>query len=160
MTFGILVPIISILIVNCVLFVLILRKHCLALKSPAKSLTSTSTKSSNLKRQTVILSTCFVNMGITWIFGFLVLLPVDENTRIAFSFLFCIFNSIQGFLIFLIYIVLSKSRRNYMRYAAAEKLKKFRNAVSTGDFKSIHKTNSNNIYNTTSTEIDSYSSTK
>ena len=46
-----------------------------------------------------------------------------------------------------------------MKYAAVEKLKKFRTAVRTGDFKAIHKSNSNNIY-TNSTEIDSYSSSK
>ena len=52
--------------------------------------------------------TCFLNMGLTWIFAFLAILPADDYTRTAFSLIFCILNSFQGFFIFSSYILLSK----------------------------------------------------
>jgi hypothetical protein len=67
-------------------------------------------------------------MGITWLFGFMLIFPgMDEGVRLAFATLFCIFNSLQGFLIFVVYIVLSKSRRRYISFTAAEKYRKFKN---------------------------------
>ena len=47
-------------------------------------------------------------MGLTWIFAFLAILPADDYTRTAFSLLFCILNALQGFFIFVAYIILSK----------------------------------------------------
>ena len=142
---GVILPIIIIVLVNLVIFVLILKKHCVCLNelSRSKSFFASSSnninnsirKDSNIKRQTVILSTCFVNMGLTWIFGFMLIFQnLDERVKVAFAFLFCIFNSFQGFLMFIIYIVLSKSRRKYFRFAAAEKFRKLKSTISSNEF--------------------------
>ena len=53
---------------------------------------------------------CFF-LGLTWIFGFLVLIQYPENTLylgFVFAIIFCFFNSLQGVLIFLCSIVLAK----------------------------------------------------
>ena len=134
MTFGIILPILIIVIINIFIFALIMRKHCVTVRLNSKqNISSTKSKDTNLRRQTVILSTCFINMGLTWSFGFFLVLPFDEYTKTVFSFLFCFFNSLQGFLIFSIYIVLSKSRRKYIKFAAAEKFRKLKKSLYTND---------------------------
>ena len=156
MTFGIILPIIAILVVNIAIFVLIMRKHCVTFNLKNKSaITSTASKKLNLKRQTVILSTCFINMGLTWTFGFFLVLPFDEYTKTVFSFLFCLFNSLQGFLIFSIYILLSKSRRKYVKFAAAEKFRKLKKSLYTSNETTISKKLSkSNDFNSDFTEND------
>jgi hypothetical protein len=132
---GIIVPILVIVAINTIIFVIIMKKHCVCLnRSEQKGvvLKSTNSQGSNIKRQTVIMSTCFVNMGITWLFGFMLIFPeLDESVRVTFAFFFCVCNSLQGFLIFVVYIVLSKSRRKYFRFAAAEKFRKLKNTVAS-----------------------------
>ncbi|CAF0740855.1 unnamed protein product, partial [Brachionus calyciflorus] len=118
--FGIITPLAVILLINAIIFIFIVKKHCFTIKKETTGIKK------NSKNQTVILSTCFVNMGLTWIFGFLLLIDLGEYLRLVFSLLFCIFNSLQGFLIFLIYILLSKSRRKNLR----KKLQQFRICIS------------------------------
>jgi hypothetical protein len=94
-----------------------------------KAISSTKNKDTNLKQQTVIIGTCFINMGITWSFGFFLVLPFDEYTKTVFAFFFCFFNSLQGFLIFTIYVLLSKSRRKYATYVAKEKFRQLKKVL-------------------------------
>lgn len=51
----------------------------------------------------------FFLLGFTWIFG---LLAVCEM-RIVFSYLFCIFNTLQGFFLFLFHVLRERSARKY-----------------------------------------------
>jgi len=130
MIFGIIIPILVIIIINIVIFSMIMRKHCVSLNLQAKeTISSTKNKDTSLRRQTVILGTCFINMGLSWSFGFFLVFPFDEYTKTVFSFLFCFFNSLQGFLIFTIYIVLSKSRRSYATFAAKEKFTRLKKSL-------------------------------
>ena len=159
MTFGVIVPIALILVINITIFAMIMRKHCVTFNLKQRKLVSTTSKNSNLKRQTVILGTCFINMGLTWTFGFLLVLPLDEYTKTVFSFLFCGFNSLQGFLIFTIYILLSKSRRKYMKFAAMEKFRKIKDTIYTSETKNSRSTkpfNRGETFHTRSTETDTY----
>ncbi len=105
---------------------MIMRNHCMRSK---KAISSTKNKDTNLKQQTVIIGTCFINMGITWSFGFFLVLPFDEYTKTVFAFFFCFFNSLQGFLIFTIYVLLSKSRRKYATYVAKEKFRQLKKVL-------------------------------
>ncbi len=50
-------------------------------------------------------------LGVTWIFGFLAL----SDTRLVFQYMFCIFNSIQGFLIFIMHNIREKVVREAWR---------------------------------------------
>lgn len=118
-------PICVIIIVNCIVFSLISRKHCF----PKANTRSNESKS---KRQTIIVSTCFVNMGLTWSLAFLLLAFRFENvTKTIVSFLFCFFNSLQGFWLFFVYVVMSKSRRNMFQSTAGKKLNTIKSFFST-----------------------------
>ncbi|CAF4388641.1 unnamed protein product, partial [Adineta steineri] len=73
----------------------------------ARQLQSTqSSESQRLSRFTIALS-CFIVLGLTWIFGLFAIGPI----RIICQILFCIFASLTGFLIFILYIITSKTKR-------------------------------------------------
>jgi hypothetical protein len=48
-----------------------------------------------------------VVLGLTWVFGILAV----KDAKLVFQYLFCIFNSLQGLLVFIFYCVLSKDTR-------------------------------------------------
>ena len=77
--------------------------------------------------------TCNVLLGTTWVFA---LFAVGEATMV-FQWLFCIFNSLQGFFIFLFYTVRNPDLRKSMRrkmIARSERSTTFRD-ISTWDKK-------------------------
>ncbi|RNA36634.1 G-coupled receptor -like protein [Brachionus plicatilis] len=82
---GVIAPLATIVLINLIIFGLITKNHCKFKKISESKMES--------KKKTVIVSTCFLNMGLTWTLGFF---------------------------IFLVYIILSKSRRKML-------LKKFGN---------------------------------
>jgi len=118
-----------ILITNIIIFTLIMRKHCsyclcccCCLRLFKKRQNSMRLNADNqvlrrehsIRRQTIIFLTCFLNLGLTWITGFLLIIPIrSEYLRTAIAFLFCLFNSMQGFFLFVIYVLVSKSRKKY-----------------------------------------------
>ena len=57
----------------------------------------------HVKRAAAILSV----LGLTWSFGVLAI----KDAKIIFQYLFCIFNSIQGLLVFVLYSVLNTETR-------------------------------------------------
>lgn len=63
-----------------------------------------------------------VLFGVTWIFGFFTILGAAPY----FRFLFAIFNSLQGFFIFLFFVVLSKEVRELWIAALCHRKKKYR----------------------------------
>lgn len=125
-----------------------MRKHCVLLG--LKDIIAINNKETTSKRQTVIFSTCLVNMGLTWSFGFALIFPIHENVKTAFAFLFCLFNSFQGFLIFAIYILLSKSRRKL----AGKKFRKFKESLfaKTNHLSDIQSNVKSRVVHTESTE--------
>ena len=100
---------------------------------------------------TIAIFSCFVVLGITWLFGFL---GINE-AKVVFSYLFCLFNASQGFLVLIAYVIMSKPKREMW----AEKLiaiqSKFRKQSNYADedvkdlnYASSLKSNfSNNKYN-------------
>lgn len=83
------------------------------------------------KRQIAILSTCFFNMGITWFFSILVMIPSNVYTQTIFAFLFCFFNSLQGFFIFFVYNFLSKSKRENLKQSFKNTLTQIKRQFSS-----------------------------
>ncbi len=97
--FGVLVPVLTIILLNILAFLMILKKHC---KSCYNN--NEQARRRNLKKQTIILGTSFVNLGLTWSMAFLLIIPMQVHMKTAISLLFCIFNSLQGFFLFFVYI--------------------------------------------------------
>ncbi|XP_072025988.1 uncharacterized protein [Amphiura filiformis] len=99
--FADLLIIFLILIFNCVMFVMIIYKLTCGRKNIGRS-------SSGDKRQAVTRAITAVAitaiLGLTWIFGFLTIIE-NRASSLAFQVLFCIFNSLQGFFIFLLFCV-------------------------------------------------------
>ncbi|XP_049641553.1 adhesion G-protein coupled receptor G7 [Suncus etruscus] len=99
---SLIIPVTIILINNVVIFIIITVK---VLWKDSHKLTSTK-KVSSLKK---ILSTLSIGVifGITWILSYFMLID-NENIRIIFSYLFCLFNTTQGVQIFILYTVRTK----------------------------------------------------
>lgn len=95
-------PVTIILVSNVVMFIVILIK---VLWKNNENLTSTK-KNSSLKKILSTLSIAVV-FGITWILAYFMLID-NDNIRIIFSYLFCIFNTTQGLQIFILYTVKTK----------------------------------------------------
>ncbi|XP_031219986.1 adhesion G-protein coupled receptor G7 isoform X1 [Mastomys coucha] len=95
-------PVTIILITNIAIFVTITVK---VLWKNNQNLTSTK-KVSSLKKVFSTLSIAVV-FGITWIFAYAMLINNDD-IRIVFSYIFCLFNTTQGLQIFILYTVRTK----------------------------------------------------
>ncbi|KAH0508648.1 Adhesion G-protein coupled receptor G7 [Microtus ochrogaster] len=96
------IPVTIILITNIVIFIIITVK---VLWKNNQNLTSTK-KVSSLKKVLSTLSIAVV-FGVTWIFAYAMLIN-DDNIRIVFSYIFCLFNTTQGLQIFILYTVRTK----------------------------------------------------
>ena len=100
-------PILAILLFNSVIFVLVIRvliQHSLK-KQHGKKVDKKNTE--NVKRLLISIFGIMFLFGLTWVFGALTI--SDAST--AFQFLFAIFNSLQGFFIFVFFCVLGKEAR-------------------------------------------------
>ena len=100
-------PILAILLFNSVIFVLVIR--VLILHSLKKNLWKKMDmkNTENVKRMLIRIFGIMFLFGLTWVFGALTI--SDAST--AFQFLFAIFNSLQGFFIFVFFCVLGKEAR-------------------------------------------------
>ncbi|XP_058885650.1 adhesion G-protein coupled receptor G7 [Acipenser ruthenus] len=96
MLWGFLLPVAIVLIFNGVIFVSVMA--CVLFKNTA--LTSTK-RQSYLKKLISSISVAVV-LGITWVLGYLMLIDHDE-TRLVFSYIFCIINTTQGLQIFILF---------------------------------------------------------
>lgn len=98
-------PIIFCIVVNSILYSMV--AYSLLCGNTGKKLRSTHTfESQRLSRFTVALS-CFIVLGLTWIFGLFAFGPVRYLCQI----LFCFCASLTGFFIFVLYILTSKAKR-------------------------------------------------
>lgn len=96
------IPVTIILITNITIFVIITVK---VLWKNNQNLTSTK-KVSSLKKVFSTLSIAVV-FGVTWILAYAMLISNDD-IRIVFSYIFCLFNTTQGLQIFILYTVRTK----------------------------------------------------
>lgn len=100
------VPVTIILITNIAIFITITVK---VLWKNNQNLTSTK-KVSSLKKIFSTLSIAVV-FGVTWILAYAMLINNDD-IRIVFSYIFCLFNTTQGLQIFILYTVRTKVFQN------------------------------------------------
>ena len=107
--YGLFLPIIVILVGNWLVLILALRGMRQA-KILKRSLQKRGQDS--LWLQFMRAAVCATVLGITWMFGVFAV----GDLKMLFQWLFCIFNSLQGFLIFLLFVVNHKeARREVLR---------------------------------------------
>ena len=103
---GFLAPVVLILVVNSIAFALIIRSLLTAGSKVTADKRATGLQ--HARRGAAIL----VVLGLTWLFGVLAI----RDAKLVFQYLFCIFNSIQGLLVFIFYCVFSlEIKRKYRK---------------------------------------------
>ncbi|XP_078482293.1 adhesion G-protein coupled receptor G7-like [Ciona intestinalis] len=112
--YAVLIPAAIALGVNLVLYVFLTYKV-----TCAKRPNFMAGKAKGLQRNLLFSLTLFVTLGLTWIFGF-VIIPGNGDASFAFSVLFTVFNSLQGFFLFLLYVV----RQKFTRSAISEQARR------------------------------------
>ena len=101
----VLAPVSAVLLINMVVYALML-KSVICIKLGLRTNQSNST----LLWYQLRLSLCvFFLLGLAWIFGFLSIGRNDAS--LDFAYLFCIFNSLQGFAIFVFFVLRERSAR-------------------------------------------------
>ena len=68
----------------------------------------------------------YLNLGLTWLFGFLVTIPGNDSwiyLKFVYAMLFSILNSTQGFHIFVVYIIVSRKRHEILKKKLALSMK-------------------------------------
>ena len=100
---AILLPTAVILLLNFIVLILVMR----GLSKGQSKLKASKTKSNDAYVQVRIAFACSVLLGLTWLFA---VLAVGKLTD-TFQWLFCIFNSFQGFFIFIFYTARNKDAR-------------------------------------------------
>jgi hypothetical protein len=105
--FAFLLPLGLVMVTNLVLFILVIK----GITCDRADVRSTQKKEELMKFQVLVAVCSFIVMGLTWLFA---LLAIDSSTpfTLAMQYLFCIFNSIQGFLIFLFLNIREKTVRD------------------------------------------------
>ena len=98
-------PILAIIIINFVIFILAIR----ALNNSG-ALVSAEKKSSSYQRARTAIAILLL-LGLTWLFGALAI----SRAQIVFEYIFCILNSVQGFLIFFFHCVRQQEVRNHWK---------------------------------------------
>ena len=86
------------LLFNFIIFTLVMRQ----LTCARKGISSTSDKDSRTEMLRRLQNTFAISvlLGLTWVFG---LLSLIETANFVFQVLFCIFNSLQGLMIFILF---------------------------------------------------------
>ena len=107
-----LAPVLLILLGNLVTFCLVMRS---LLTSGTRVTSDHKTSGYRRARQGI---TIMVLLGLTWLFGILV---IDDAT-VAFQYLFCIFNTLQGLFVFIFFCILSLETRKQLRSFVRGKL--------------------------------------
>ncbi|XP_072032032.1 adhesion G-protein coupled receptor G4-like isoform X2 [Amphiura filiformis] len=104
--FGVLLPVTMVILHNTVTFLIVMRK---LLKSSVGGNVKNSTKTIVSQRLRNAFSIS-VLLGLTWIFGFLAI----NKARRAFQLMFCLCNSLQGVLVFVLFCLLQEDIRKVL----------------------------------------------
>jgi G protein-coupled receptor 64/G protein-coupled receptor 126 len=101
---AVLAPLAAVLLTNVIIYIIIL-KSVLCFKVNLRTNQSQATRTLYQLR----LALCvFFLLGISWIFGFLTIVP---EAHFVFAYLFCIFSSFQGFAIFVFFVLRERNAR-------------------------------------------------
>ncbi|XP_019631179.1 PREDICTED: adhesion G-protein coupled receptor G7-like [Branchiostoma belcheri] len=103
--YGFLLPVGLVLLFNTVVYIMVITKLTCGGRTKGKV---DDNNSGGTKQQLRIAIAVMVLVGLTWIFGFFMI----SDGRVFFSYLFCIFNSLQGFFIFIFHCLRQKEVQN------------------------------------------------
>ncbi|XP_019639630.1 PREDICTED: uncharacterized protein LOC109481491 [Branchiostoma belcheri] len=103
--YGFLLPAGLVLVFNTIVYIMVISKLSCGGRTDGKV---AHPRSGATKQNLRIAIAIMVLVGLTWIFGFFMI----SDGRIVFSYLFCIFNSLQGFFIFIFHCLRQKEVRN------------------------------------------------
>ncbi|XP_062124820.1 uncharacterized protein LOC133837923 [Drosophila sulfurigaster albostrigata] len=107
--FGVILPIAVIVIANFIIFCLIIHNILLSTTNPSIRHTEKTVVIYQIRLSVLL----FFLLGFTWFFGFL----STMKAGILFSYLFCLTATLQGFVIFLYFIILDPvTRRMWSQY--------------------------------------------
>ncbi|XP_071959935.1 uncharacterized protein [Antedon mediterranea] len=131
--YGFILIIGILLLFNVVVFILVMRTLTCGRKI-AKTVDQTKREIVMKRLQNAIAVS--VLLGLTWVFGFLAI-DADSTSRDAFQLLFCIFNSLQGLFIFLLFCVRQKDIRDAWKTCCKEsdRAKRAKYATDTSNSK-------------------------
>ena len=121
-----LAPVLLILLINFIAFTLILRS---LLTSESKVTANRKTNGITQARRAIAI---LVVLGLTWLLGVLAI----KDAKLVFQYLFCIFNALQGLLVFIFYCVLSKDTKKKWMSLCSRK-EKF-GTSSSHDYRETH----------------------
>ncbi|XP_072023224.1 latrophilin-like protein LAT-2 [Amphiura filiformis] len=96
--YGLVLPIATILLYNTITFALVMRR---LLKANLGGTVQQKSKAGQISRRLQNAFAISVLMGLTWVFGFFAI----EGAKFAFSLIFCLFNSFQGVVVFVLFCV-------------------------------------------------------
>ncbi len=103
--FTVLIPISIMLMFNIFIFIGVLKSvFCIQMRIDLRTSQSVKTRSWYQFRMAICI---FFLLGLTWIFGFVSI----GDARLVFAYLFCIFNSLQGFAIFAFFVLRERNAR-------------------------------------------------
>ncbi|KAI8502470.1 hypothetical protein Bbelb_200580 [Branchiostoma belcheri] len=103
--YGFLLPVGLVLLFNSVVYIMVITKLTCGGRTKGKV---DDNNSGGTKQQLRIAIAVMVLVGLTWIFGFFMI----RDGGVVFSYLFCIFNSLQGFFIFIFHCLRQKEVQN------------------------------------------------
>ena len=101
-------PILIILLFNTVVIVIVVKVIIKHTKKQTEHAEDDRSKYASVRRVLISTLGIMTTFGLTWLFGAFTIL----DASLAFQFLFAIFNSFQGFFLFLFYCVVSKEARD------------------------------------------------
>ncbi|XP_078702564.1 uncharacterized protein LOC144928211 isoform X2 [Branchiostoma floridae x Branchiostoma belcheri] len=133
--FGFLLPAGLILLFNTIVYIMVISK--LVCRGRTKGRVA-DPRQGGTKQQLRIAIAVMVLVGLTWIFGFFMI----SDGRIVFSYLFCIFNSLQGFFIFIFQCVRQKEVQNLWFKCCGCPVDEYRTTKSSGGKSSSNQTDS------------------
>ncbi|XP_063822999.1 uncharacterized protein LOC135072901 [Ostrinia nubilalis] len=116
---GVIVPVCIILIINVILFVLVI-------KAISKSSDMRATDKSLVCAQFRLSIFLFFLLGLTWIFGIM-----SFSGRLIWSYLFCLTSTIQGFVLFIYFVICDPITRNLWITVMKPQFSSSRNSVTT-----------------------------
>ena len=149
-------PICLAIVINIVIFVLVFR----SLMNSAKGKKVTKAQRRDGISQLRIAAAFSCILGLTWVFGLFAI----SDARIFFQYLFCIFNSLQGFTIFYLHVARQKeARSHWIHFLTGKGLNYYRSSLmsSTTKPRTVKKNNNGTFRMRTPSEMtnDTLSST-
>ena len=116
--FGVLLPVAVIILANLCIFIYIMYSLHKSLNNPlVKRDRTRERETKNIRAQVRLMILLFFLLGISWIFG---LLSHLDNSPV-FTYIFCTTSTLQGFVLFIYFIVIDDSTRDsWLRYCCSK----------------------------------------